>query len=63
MCVLSRAPPYGLLASEGGISAAEIRDVRVMHVPTTSQFADIFTNGLPTSVLSEFQFSLNIRSG
>jgi hypothetical protein len=35
-------------------------DVRVLHVPTTSQFADIFTKGLPTSVFSEFRSSLNV---
>jgi hypothetical protein len=35
-------------------------DVRVLHVPTTSQFADIFTKGLPTSVFSEFHSSLNV---
>jgi hypothetical protein len=40
-----------------------IRDVRVLHVPTTSQFVDIFTKGLPSSVFSEFQSSLNIYSG
>jgi hypothetical protein len=40
-----------------------ISDVRVLHVPTTSQFTDIFTKGLPNSVFSEFQYSLNIRSG
>jgi hypothetical protein len=40
-----------------------IGDVRVLHVPTASQFADIFTKGLPTSVFSEFRSSLNIRSG
>jgi hypothetical protein len=40
-----------------------ISDVRVLHVPTTSQFTDIFTKGLPTSVFSEFRSSLNIRSG
>jgi hypothetical protein len=40
-----------------------IDDVRVLHVPTTSQFADIFTKGLPTSVFLEFRSSLNIRSG
>ena len=28
--------------------------VRVLHVPTTSQFADIFTKGLPTAVFMEF---------
>ena len=37
-----------------------IGDVRVLHVPTTSQFANIFTKGLPSSVFSEFRSSLNI---
>jgi len=37
-------------------------DVRVLHVPTTSQFADIFTKGLPSSVFLEFKSSLNVRS-
>jgi hypothetical protein len=36
-----------------------IGDVRVLHVMTTSQFADIFTKGLPSS---EFRSSLNICS-
>ena len=36
--------------------------VRVLHVPTTSQFADIFTKGLPTAVFTEFRSSLNVRS-
>jgi hypothetical protein len=40
-----------------------IGDVRVLHVPTTSQFADIFTKGLPTSVFSEFRSSVNIHGG
>jgi hypothetical protein len=35
-------------------------DVRVLHVPTTSQFADIFTKGLPTSVFAEFRSRLNV---
>ena len=35
--------------------------VRVLHVPTTSQFADVFTKGLPSSVFSEFRSSLNVR--
>jgi hypothetical protein len=26
-----------------------VRDVRVLHVPTTSQFVDIFIKGLPSS--------------
>ncbi|WVZ95211.1 hypothetical protein U9M48_041005, partial [Paspalum notatum var. saurae] len=37
-----------------------IGDVRVLHVPTTSQFADIFTKGLPSATFSEFRSSLNI---
>jgi hypothetical protein len=40
-----------------------IDQVRVLHVPTTSQFADIFTKGLPSSMFNEFQSSLNICSG
>jgi hypothetical protein len=37
--------------------------VRVLHVRTTSQFADIFTKGLPSSTFAEFRSSLNISSG
>ena len=33
---------------------------RVLHVPTTSQYADIFTKGLPSSVFTEFRSSLNV---
>jgi hypothetical protein len=40
-----------------------ISDVCVLHMPTTSQFADIFTKGLPTSVFLKFWSSLNIHSG
>lgn len=35
-------------------------DIKVLHVPTTSQFADIFTKGLPTSVFTKFRSSLNV---
>jgi hypothetical protein len=38
-------------------------EVRVFHVPTTSQFADIFTKGLPSSTFAEFRSSLNITNG
>jgi hypothetical protein len=34
--------------------------VRVLHVPTTSQYADIFTKGLPTSLYQEFRSSLTV---
>nr|CAB3497375.1 unnamed protein product [Digitaria exilis] len=42
--------------------------VRVLHVPTTSQFADIFTKGLPSSTFLEFrsiraEFSGQARAG
>jgi hypothetical protein len=37
--------------------------VRVLHVPTTSQFVDIFTKGLSSSTFAEFRSSLNISSG
>jgi hypothetical protein len=40
-----------------------IGDVLVLHVLTTSQFADIFTKDLPSSTFSEFRSSLNIASG
>lgn len=36
--------------------------IRVLHVPTSSQYADIFTKGLPTPVFLEFRFSLTVRS-
>ena len=39
-----------------------VGDVRVMHVPTSSQYADIFTKGLSSSVFSEFRSSLNVRA-
>ena len=38
-------------------------DVRVLSVPTTLQFADIFTKGLPSSVFLDFRSSLNIYTG
>jgi hypothetical protein len=40
-----------------------IGQVRILHVSTTSQFIDIFTKGLPSSVFNEFRSSLNICSG
>jgi hypothetical protein len=40
-----------------------IGQVRVLHVPTTSQFAGIFMKGLPSSVFNEFRSSLNMCCG
>ena len=35
-------------------------EARVLHVPTTSQFADIFIKGLPSTVFCDFRSSLNV---
>ncbi|KAJ9555002.1 hypothetical protein OSB04_009616 [Centaurea solstitialis] len=40
----------------------ETGQVRVLHVPSTSQYADIFTKGLPSKLFLEFCSSLNVRS-
>ncbi|GKE24170.1 ribonuclease H-like domain-containing protein [Tanacetum coccineum] len=34
--------------------------VRVLHVPTRFQYADIFTKGLPIALFLEFHSSLNV---
>jgi hypothetical protein len=34
--------------------------IRVLHVPTTAQYEDVFTKGLPSSVFVEFHSSLNV---
>jgi hypothetical protein len=36
-------------------------DLRVIQVPTTQQYADIMTKGLPTSTFTEFRTSLGIH--
>ncbi|WVZ83665.1 hypothetical protein U9M48_030791 [Paspalum notatum var. saurae] len=36
-------------------------EVKVLHVPSTSQYADIFTKGLPSVLFREFRDSLHIR--
>jgi hypothetical protein len=38
-------------------------DVWALSVPTTLQFADIFTKGLPSSVFLDFRYNLNICTG
>ncbi|GJR64758.1 ribonuclease H-like domain-containing protein [Tanacetum coccineum] len=35
--------------------------VRVLHVPSRYQFADIFTKGLPSTLFEEFRTSLRVR--
>ncbi|GJW67050.1 ribonuclease H-like domain-containing protein [Tanacetum coccineum] len=36
--------------------------VRVLHVPSRYQYADIFTKGLPSVLFEEFRISLSVRS-
>ncbi|GKA95735.1 ribonuclease H-like domain-containing protein [Tanacetum coccineum] len=36
-------------------------NVRVLHVPSRFQFADIFTKGLPSALFEEFRTSLSVR--
>jgi hypothetical protein len=35
--------------------------VRVLHVPSTHQYADIMTKGLPSQLFSEFRSSLCVH--
>jgi hypothetical protein len=39
----------------------QVGEVRVLHVPTTLQFADVFTKGLNTGPFREFRSSLTVR--
>ncbi|GJZ85396.1 ribonuclease H-like domain-containing protein, partial [Tanacetum coccineum] len=36
--------------------------IRVLHVPSRYQYADIFTKGLPTTLFDEFHDNLSVRS-
>ncbi|KAK1415538.1 hypothetical protein QVD17_31321 [Tagetes erecta] len=36
--------------------------IRVLHVPSSAQYADIFTKGLPRQLFQEFRSSLRVRS-
>ena len=36
-------------------------EIRLLHVPSSSQYANIFIKGLPTALFAEFRSSLNIR--
>nr|GEW39816.1 ribonuclease H-like domain-containing protein [Tanacetum cinerariifolium] len=38
-----------------------IGQVRVLHVPSRYQFADIFTKGLPTALFEKFRFNLSVQ--
>ncbi|CAA7029694.1 unnamed protein product [Microthlaspi erraticum] len=40
----------------------KIGQVKVFHVPSSLQFADIFTKGLPTMLFNDFRDSLTVRN-
>ena len=37
-----------------------LSEARVLHVPSSLQFVDLFTKGLPSQVFTEFRSSLNV---
>jgi hypothetical protein len=37
-----------------------VGDLRVLHVTTSSQYTDIFTKGLSSSLFTKFRTSLNV---
>jgi hypothetical protein len=39
----------------------QLGEIRVLHIPTSSQFADIFTKGLPSGPFRDFRSSLTVR--
>nr|GEY96553.1 NBS-containing resistance-like protein [Tanacetum cinerariifolium] len=40
---------------------AVVGQVRVLHVPSRYQYADIFTKGLPSALFEEYRFGLSVR--
>ncbi|GJS47528.1 ribonuclease H-like domain-containing protein [Tanacetum coccineum] len=42
-------------------TSVNARHVRVLHVPSRYQYADIFTKGLPSALFEDFRSSLSIR--
>ncbi|XP_018513827.1 uncharacterized mitochondrial protein AtMg00810-like [Brassica rapa] len=40
----------------------QMGEVRVHHIPAASQYADIFTKGLPTSLFNSFRSSLGVNT-
>jgi hypothetical protein len=65
---LSTNPVQHQRTKHGEIDLHFVRDkvatgeIRVLHVPSTSQYADVFTKGLPTSLFTEFRSSLNVST-
>ncbi|GJV83632.1 hypothetical protein Tco_1523530 [Tanacetum coccineum] len=64
-----RAIPTTPIGKECGFASGDIFTinhkaagrVRVLHVHSRYQFADIFTKGLPSALFEEFRISLSVR--
>ncbi|GJW92408.1 hypothetical protein Tco_0169961 [Tanacetum coccineum] len=56
--------PFDAMHAGSSVLARQHRaagQVRVLHVPSRYQFADIFTKGLPSALFEEFRTSLSVR--
>ncbi|GKD53004.1 ribonuclease H-like domain-containing protein [Tanacetum coccineum] len=49
------------LSSDTLVYCDNVNVVRVLHVPSRYQYANIFTKGLPSALFEEFRFSLSVR--
>jgi len=43
------------------VREVSLGEVRVLHVPSSHQYADIMTKGLPVQLFTDFRFSLGVR--
>nr|GEU38797.1 ribonuclease H-like domain-containing protein [Tanacetum cinerariifolium] len=66
-CPLTRRSTSGYYTNHIVIDIHFVRDlvtagqVRVLHVPSRYQYADIFTKGLPSALFEDFRSSLSVR--
>lgn len=58
---ISAPTTWKLTFTLSGSGSLYIGVVHVLYVPTTSQFIDVFTKGLPSSVFLDFCSSLNVH--
>ncbi|GKC03781.1 ribonuclease H-like domain-containing protein [Tanacetum coccineum] len=67
LMLLSKLPGFHQRTKHIEIDIHFVRDmvargqVRVLHVPSRYQYADIFTKGLPFALFEEFRTSLSVR--
>ncbi|GJW97772.1 hypothetical protein Tco_0179580 [Tanacetum coccineum] len=57
-------PDYIVFSTSKGMIQAKVHvedKVKVLHVPSRFQYADIFTKGLPSALFEEFRSSLSVQ--